>query len=143
MPNPLSFPPALSVKNSSESLLAQNKSGMTVTPLYIFKKSNQRIKSSLIPRVTRILWCGLVTPLVASIIRLMKARPGLTTWHAKFSEPISDCSVFNVIFFFCRIAVMSCLNSSMPHFLSGSLPPVSPLQKQVHLPPIDWLPFRG
>ena len=55
-------------------------------------------RSLLTERFRRIKKCGCEIPRVRSINRLKKARPGMTTEHAKFSRLIKDWSSLRVTF---------------------------------------------
>ena len=47
-------------------------------------------RSLLMERLGRMKKCGCEIPRIRLISCLKKARPGLTTEHAKFSKPIKD-----------------------------------------------------
>ena len=101
MPKSLLRLPALSVNNSIVSFEVHKVSSITVIPLYCDKKHCHTFMSSRIACDTRMLWWGFLALHVASMSLLQKALPEVTTWHAKFNKPISDCNWRNEIFFEC------------------------------------------
>ena len=75
-------------------------------PLKSSRKRSQSIISNLVPCERRMWWWRLLTPLVRSIMRRGKARPGTNT--RQFNKPISDWSSFRQVerraWKFCNIA---------------------------------------
>lgn len=89
------------------------------TPLKSSKNSSQSFRSSHIPRVTLMKWCGAETPDVARDSRVQKACPGDTTLQAKFKCPRTDWSCLRV-HFLQLISVVSMLTSALT-FSAGRL----------------------
>ena len=93
-------PKILDLKSSSDQIFSKNGRWVPLKkndfPLNEFRKLNHSKISSLHCFVRRMWWYCLRTPLVRSIILRRKARPGRTTEHAKFNNPISDCSSLRV-----------------------------------------------
>ena len=54
----------------------------------------QWLTSNLAPRERPMWWWGFLTPLLRSIVRRRKARPGTTTSHVKFNKTIRDRNSF-------------------------------------------------
>ena len=73
--------------------------GKKERPLKSFRNEFQRRKSPFTHVFSRIKCLADLTPLVRSMRRRRKARPGITTEQAKFNSPIKDCSSFNCTFF--------------------------------------------
>ncbi len=69
--------------------------GKKERPLKSSRNDFQRRKSPLTHVFSRIKCLADLTPLVRSMKRRRKARPGITTEQAKFNSPIKDCSSFN------------------------------------------------
>ena len=86
-PKPISLS---SVNKCISSKLSHLLSEITDFPLKDTMNFNHANRSSLASLVTYRLWCGYLRPLVKSIMRLKKTRPGGTTQQAKFNKPISD-----------------------------------------------------
>ena len=64
-------------------------------PLKSSRKRSQSMIPNLVPRERRMWWWRLLTPLVRSIMRRRRARPGTTT--RQFNKPISDWSSFRQV----------------------------------------------
>ena len=105
---------------------------------------NHAKRSSLPPLVTHRLWCGYLTPLVKSIMRLKKARPGGTTQQAKFNKLISDWSWLKVVFLQLIISFIFPLIFMI--FLCGSLVAISCESKVIPIKTIQvvgWTVFSS
>ena len=83
---PYPFDAAASVYRPSLNELSQRSDRKNALPLKLSRKVNHKRISCLASRFKRMWWWGRVRPLVRSIKRRKKARPGTTTEQQKFNR---------------------------------------------------------
>ena len=95
---PKPIEPAASGYKLSLSGLCQTSGRKRDLQLNCDKKESQTLRSSLTDRVRRIEKFGECTPMVKSIKRRKKTRPGTITQQAKLSKPVRDWTSLKVTF---------------------------------------------
>ena len=85
--------PAASVTKGMKTVAVEKGGRNRLTPFQEPRKRDhmymsRSLRNSLLSRITEV---GLERPRVRAIIRRRKGRPGATTLHAKWRDPISDC----------------------------------------------------
>lgn len=94
----LTLEPAASVNSSREGDVSHLSSKKNVLPLNLSKNVSQVAMSALASLLRRMRWHGRLAPLVRSIMRRTKARPGTITEQVKFKRPNKDCNSLRVLY---------------------------------------------
>ena len=94
--NPLMEPEA-SVKRERVSEVSQREGKNSPLPFHCLINKLHISRSLKKPAVSLMWWSGFLTPLVRTIMRCRKGRPGAITLHEKFRVPIRDWSSCRVV----------------------------------------------